>query len=515
MFGTVTWFALQLALGLRLRKALRGSAAPTVELRRAAEQIARRTGLRHCPRILIVEGTFSPMLCGLGKRASIVMPSMLLTRLNFEAQVTILAHELAHCRRGDQWVRLLELLASGLYWWHPVVWWARRRIEAAEEQCCDAHVLETCGARPRVYAEALLDIVDFISEPARRVHPVLSSGIRERPLLQKRLRDLMEGCCVPTIAPRARRVIVMTGALSLFCHPTFFITQAPSARATSANERPVELPTSRVAGLLDLSPPQTAAKIAAQQSALPSGPAEDSVPPESNSVADDPVWATAISPNGRSQVSVRQGYRCEFREVVSNYTRSLTEHRIACVAFSPDSASFVSGELDGTVRLWDAVIGAELEVLTQRGGAIYSVAISPAGDRIAVAGEDGVIEVVNLANNRRSIVVQLDAPARCVRFSPSGQHLAVAADTWNSSSVGQIAVYDLQTRTPVARWQTDAPVGALQFLPGGQLLVAEWSGRVTEWSWSTIERTGTAQIAKELVSAASFSADTRVLEAIP
>ena len=34
----------------------------------------------------------------------------------------MLAHELAHLKRGDHWVRRLELLVLGLHWWNPVAW---------------------------------------------------------------------------------------------------------------------------------------------------------------------------------------------------------------------------------------------------------------------------------------------------------------------------------------------------------------------------------------------------------
>ena len=52
----------------------------------------------------------------------------------------ILAHELAHLRRRDHWVRAVELIVSTVYWWNPLVWVIRRQIHQAEDLCCDAWV---------------------------------------------------------------------------------------------------------------------------------------------------------------------------------------------------------------------------------------------------------------------------------------------------------------------------------------------------------------------------------------
>src|SRR5437773_1721665 len=96
-----------------------------------------------------------PPLCGPAPRRPWRRPA---------ARATLIAHELAHYRRGDHWVRVFELVVSGIFWWNPVVWWARRQIEIAEEECCDAWVIEQFPDTPRWYAEALLETIDFLSE---------------------------------------------------------------------------------------------------------------------------------------------------------------------------------------------------------------------------------------------------------------------------------------------------------------------------------------------------------------
>src|SRR5439155_10341074 len=107
-------------------------------LARQTRYLARSTGLSSAPSVVLVDGVVSPMLFGAGGGIRLVFPTQLARDLSPAACDTLLLHELAHYSRGDQWVRLVELAAQVLFWWHPVVWWARREIEAAEEQCCDA-----------------------------------------------------------------------------------------------------------------------------------------------------------------------------------------------------------------------------------------------------------------------------------------------------------------------------------------------------------------------------------------
>jgi beta-lactamase regulating signal transducer with metallopeptidase domain len=513
LIGLVAWVALQVLLALRLRAMLRASSPAPVELREAAEQIALRMGLRRCPQTRIIAGTGSPMLYGVGPRVSILIPAALLRRLGPEAQATVLAHELAHYWRGDQWVRLVEVVVTGLYWWLPIVWWARQQIEIAEEHCCDAHVIENSGGKTRVYAEALLDIVDLISEPAGQMRPAMSSSIGHRRLLQKRLVDLMRRRCVPTMTPVTRRMVVASGAVCLLCHPALFVTEMPTVRAATAN-------VSRVPLLAARSPrrPTTLQTLSKSELTSPAPTAAARQPPPDSSPsqpaqAERNVWATAISPNGRHHITVSRGYECELREVTSNQVRSLTGHQITCVAFTPDSTRFITGDVQGTVRLWNTGSGEVVRTLTQREGAVHSVCIAPSGDQAAAAGEDGVVELVSLTSpGDRHVLARLVAPVRCARFSPGASRLAVVTDTWRTTAAATVAVFDVASRARLQRWETPGSFGVLDFPAEDLLITIDWNGRAHQWALPTLYRTDLPPIAKELVSAASFSADSRVLE---
>src|SRR4051794_498109 len=69
----------------------------------------------------------------------------------------VLSHELAHVARFDCLTHTLALAACALYWFHPGVWWAARRVRIERELACDDRVI-TAGAEPREYASHLLEI---------------------------------------------------------------------------------------------------------------------------------------------------------------------------------------------------------------------------------------------------------------------------------------------------------------------------------------------------------------------
>jgi hypothetical protein len=144
-------------------------------------------GMARSPRVWFVPGAVSPMLWPLGRSPRVLIPSGLWELLDESQRRSLLAHELAHLRRRDHWVRLPEVLASVLYWWCPLAWYARRRLREAEEQCCDAWVVWAFPEAARDYASALLETVDFVAAGGRLPLPVLASGMGQFRQLRRRL----------------------------------------------------------------------------------------------------------------------------------------------------------------------------------------------------------------------------------------------------------------------------------------------------------------------------------------
>jgi beta-lactamase regulating signal transducer with metallopeptidase domain len=87
-------------------------------------------------------------------------------------------------------VRWFEALVLGIYWWHPVAWIARRQLQRAEEECCDAWVLWVLPNAATVYAHTILETVDFLTADYRP-SPVLASGLGPVYYLERRFEMIL------------------------------------------------------------------------------------------------------------------------------------------------------------------------------------------------------------------------------------------------------------------------------------------------------------------------------------
>ena len=137
----------------------------------AAEQI----GLSRVPEVRVVDDAVSPMIwCGFTPK--LILPRGLWNALDESSQRAVLVHELAHVRRWDHVLCWVDLVIGSLYWWHPLSWWARRRLHDEAEASCDAWVVNTLPESRRAYATALLATKSFVSMKGRVNGPWLSGG---------------------------------------------------------------------------------------------------------------------------------------------------------------------------------------------------------------------------------------------------------------------------------------------------------------------------------------------------
>ncbi|MBN1343018.1 MAG: SUMF1/EgtB/PvdO family nonheme iron enzyme [Phycisphaerae bacterium] len=118
-------------------------------------------GVAYCRQVLC------PTVVG-AIRPTILLPVSLLSGLTPEQVEVVLAHELAHIRRYDHLVNLLQRLIEAFLFFHPAVWYVTRRVRDEREHCCDDLVLTT-GTRPLDYAGALVHV-------ARAAHAVFTEN---------------------------------------------------------------------------------------------------------------------------------------------------------------------------------------------------------------------------------------------------------------------------------------------------------------------------------------------------
>jgi GWxTD domain-containing protein len=138
----------------RLRR--RGTIPASAGWQDRLRALARR--LRISRPVLMLESCLAETPAVVGYlRPAILIPAGLLTGLAPEQVEAILLHELAHIRRHDYAVNVLQTLVEGLLFYHPAVWWVSGLIRAERENCCDDAVVAVVGDA-RGYAAALAEL---------------------------------------------------------------------------------------------------------------------------------------------------------------------------------------------------------------------------------------------------------------------------------------------------------------------------------------------------------------------
>ena len=92
-------------------------------------------------------------------RPVVLIPASWLTQLTPQTIEAIIAHELAHIRRWDLWVNLVQRIIETLLFYHPAVWWLSSRIGLEREMCCD-EIAADCFDRV-LYARSLESVAEI------------------------------------------------------------------------------------------------------------------------------------------------------------------------------------------------------------------------------------------------------------------------------------------------------------------------------------------------------------------
>ncbi|WP_095959363.1 M56 family metallopeptidase [Corallococcus macrosporus] len=154
------------------RMARNGTQAPAAPWRAALAQALGRVRMSRPVRLLASARVDVPMVIGLW-RPLILVPAGAITGLTAAQLEAILAHELAHIRRHDYLVNLLQSFVETLLFYHPAVWWLSQRIREEREHCADDLAVQCCGDAV-LYARALARIEELRLAPSP--HPALGVG---------------------------------------------------------------------------------------------------------------------------------------------------------------------------------------------------------------------------------------------------------------------------------------------------------------------------------------------------
>ncbi len=196
----------RLSIGLRLahRMAVTSVSPASVPLQLMFASLQRRLGLRRRAALLNSALVQVPTVVG-WLRPVVLLPLSCFSGLE-EIQIeAILCHELAHIRRHDYLISVVQSVAEAVLFYHPAVWWVSQQVRRERECCCD-DLAVTIGGNALAYAKALSAL-----ETRRSSYPevVLGSNGGVLTMRIKRLLHCEEVSVVPQIA--AVVVLAMLG----------------------------------------------------------------------------------------------------------------------------------------------------------------------------------------------------------------------------------------------------------------------------------------------------------------
>jgi beta-lactamase regulating signal transducer with metallopeptidase domain len=226
------WLAGVLACSLRLVLA----SMHTVALRRrcALEQgaitaivskLAARMGVRRTVSVRVAPATMAPATFGLFRPVILISSATMLGIAPRQLEAVV-AHELAHIRRHDYLVNVLQMLAETLFFYHPAVWWASRRIRVERELCCDDVAVQACGDA-FCYAQALTSVAQLQIGPSG-----MALGSAGGPLLM-RIQRLLGVASVGRPVPPLWVAVASVALIAAMFTGTYAQSQSPGTLSPS------------------------------------------------------------------------------------------------------------------------------------------------------------------------------------------------------------------------------------------------------------------------------------------
>lgn len=219
----VAFLSLRLAWqGARIRSLRRAGQPASAAVLSCATALARRMGMTRTLRILTSAIPDGPSVIG-WFRPAILLPAATLLNLTPDQLEAILAHELAHLRRYDDVVNIVQSIIETLLFYHPAVWWISGRIRHERELCCDDLAVRASGDA-LCYARALTAL------EALRVAPVgLALGAATSPLEYRIRRIVGESTrnYLPSSLPGMLAIGLALTSIAIYSTPAIGSAPAP------------------------------------------------------------------------------------------------------------------------------------------------------------------------------------------------------------------------------------------------------------------------------------------------
>lgn len=296
---------------------------PSHEWKERLQQLCHRMGVTQGVQLLQSSVVNVPAVVGFFKPV-ILVPAGLLTHLPPECVEAVLLHELAHIRRRDFAVNLLQSVVETIFFFNPALMWLSSLVREEREACCDDAVLVATGDR-QAYLQALVAFQEAELSPPPYV---LALGSRKTHLLNRVRRMLTQENNRLSIM---ERTILFTGLMAI------------SALAFIPKQEPAVAPATATAALTTgLQPIRTTTppvRAVAAPQAVQASPARASQAPAPRAVVLDTV------PTKKAEASLPAG-TYEIRNVTTNVEDQNGRKRAETIAVLKDGRVYRLVQID-------------------------------------------------------------------------------------------------------------------------------------------------------------------------
>lgn len=256
--------SLRLAIGLKWVAERTRSDHYTINhyWQRRLSDLARRAGLDFHVRLGVAEGLDSPITAGCW-RPIVLVPASLITGMPPELLEALLAHELAHIKRRDYLVNLIQSAVEIVLFYHPSVWALSRRIRIEREQIADDTAVAMLG-QPQMLARALSELDRFQFDTIQLAHAAHGGN------LMSRIKRLLR----PDVEPIGWKMVIPLLGLCA-ASAVMYVQAAPAASAVAAVAAAVAAepaPVAEAAPMAELAAPAPVGPVAPVDAVAPVGP---------------------------------------------------------------------------------------------------------------------------------------------------------------------------------------------------------------------------------------------------
>ena len=182
----ILWYSIRLSLNFFQTNSLRTKGLSELDTawQERIIQLASRMNVTRPLQTFFSRYVNTPMMIGFFKPV-ILLPLATMSQLSPQQFEAILIHELAHIRRNDYLLNILQSVLDTILFFNPFTWWITKNIREEREKCCDEMVLQVSD--PYHYARALL----ALEEPLQ-YQPLVMTAVGKRSHLFYRIKNIME-----------------------------------------------------------------------------------------------------------------------------------------------------------------------------------------------------------------------------------------------------------------------------------------------------------------------------------